>query len=49
MIWRYMGRASVWEMFMPLYILCIHSIYSAHGRREGPFRKKTNYPAGEAG
>src|SRR5687767_7889304 len=35
MIWRYIGRASVWEMFMPLYILCIHSIYSAPSEREG--------------
>ena len=29
MICRYMGRASVWEMLMPLYILCIQCILSS--------------------
>src|SRR5687768_10874802 len=54
MIWRYIGRASVWEMFMPLYILCIQCILSCKrmGRGGKPFRKKNisrpNYRAGGA-
>ncbi len=38
MIWRYMGRASVWEMFMPLYILCIQCILSSESNTS-PFAK----------
>jgi hypothetical protein len=38
MICRYMGRASVWEMFMPLYILCIQCILSSESGAS-PFSK----------
>src|SRR3954471_22682248 len=35
MICRYMGRASVWEMVMPLYILCIQCILSSATKGRG--------------
>jgi hypothetical protein len=38
MIWRYMGRASVWEIYMPLYILCIQCILSSEAKNS-PFAK----------